>query len=74
MAKLIRFDRSGHSTLAEWELTDDRARAQASRLLEGELERGMIASASRAGGEAEVVRALPADAELVILRRPIVGG
>jgi hypothetical protein len=34
----------------------------------------MMASATRSDGTAEVVRELPADAELVILRRPIAGG
>lgn len=75
MAKLIRLDRSGHSTLAEWELSDASARARAARLLDAELGRGMIASASRGDlATAEIVRELPEDAELVILRRPIVGG
>ena len=39
-----------------------------------ELDRGMIASVSYADGTAEVVRELPLDAELVVLRRPIAGG
>ena len=39
-----------------------------------ELERGMVASVSYADGTAEVVRELPLDAELVVLRRPIAGG
>jgi hypothetical protein len=40
----------------------------------GELERGMIASVDRGDGKAEVVRELPLDADLVVLRRPIAGG
>ena len=39
-----------------------------------ELERGMIASAPDADGTAEVVRELPLDADLVVIRRPIAGG
>ena len=34
----------------------------------------MLASVSRADGTAEVVRELPLDADLVVLRRPISGG
>jgi hypothetical protein len=34
----------------------------------------MLASVPRADGRAEVVRELPLDAELVVLRRPIAGG
>jgi hypothetical protein len=34
----------------------------------------MIASVTGADGTAEVVRELPVDAELVVLRRPLVGG
>ena len=39
-----------------------------------ELDEGMLASVSHADGSAEVVRELPLDAELVVLRRPIAGG
>ena len=54
--------------------SDPFGRRDAAALLSSELDRGMIASASRPDGTAEVVRELPEDAELVILRRPIVGG
>lgn len=74
MSRLIRMDRSGHTTLGEWTSADDDAFAEAAVQLRGELERGMIASATRADGSAEVVRELPADAEMVVLRRPIAGG
>jgi hypothetical protein len=74
MAKLIRLDRSGHTTVAEWTAGDDAAYARAATAFDAELERGMIASASLPGGDAEVVRELPAGAELVVLRRPIAGG
>ena len=39
-----------------------------------ELDLGMIASVSHPDGTAEVVRELPLDAELVVMRRPIAGG
>jgi hypothetical protein len=74
MARLIRMDRSGHTTLAEWAAEDEAARARAEEAFQRELERGMIASASREDGSAEMVRELPLDAELVIMRRPIAGG
>jgi hypothetical protein len=73
MARLIRLDRTGHTTLAEWTAADAEARAAAEEAFRRELENGMLASATR-DGRAEVVRELPADAELVVLRRPIAGG
>ena len=74
MARLIRLDRTGHTTLAEWTAADEVARERAAREFERERERGLIASATAADGTAEVVRELPLDAELVIMRRPIAGG
>ena len=73
MGRLIRLDRSGHTTLAQWTATDAGAGA-AVAAFKAELERGMIASVSHADGTAEVVRELPLDADLVVLRRPIAGG
>ena len=45
-----------------------------SRRFARELDRGMIGSVSHPDGTAEVVRELPLDAELVVMRRPIAGG
>src|SRR4051794_998067 len=73
MSRLIRLDRSGHTTLAEWTAEDFEAQEQAIRAFRRELDNGMLASVSR-DGEAEVVRELPLDAELVVMRRPIAGG
>jgi hypothetical protein len=73
MSRLIRLDRSGHTTLAEWTEGDPEAEAQALEAFRRELEAGMLASVTRNGG-AEVVRELPLDAELVVMRRPIAGG
>jgi len=73
MSRLVRLDRTGHTTLAEWTAGDEAAIEEAARTFRAELDAGMLASATR-GGTAEVVRELPLDAELVILRRPIAGG
>jgi hypothetical protein len=73
MGRLIRLDRSGHTTLAEW-TAGDQAGEAAIEAFRAELDRGMIASVSHADGTAEVVRELPPDADLVVLRRPIAGG
>jgi hypothetical protein len=74
MSKLIRMDRTGHTTLAEWRLGDALGRKEAEAELLRELERGMVASVSRGDGTAEVIREIPEDADLVVLRRPIAGG
>jgi hypothetical protein len=74
MARLIRLDGTGHTTLAEWTVGDAEGRDAAKEALRHELERGMLASVSHPDGSAEVVRELPLDAELVVLRRPIAGG
>lgn len=74
MGRLIRLDRTGHTTLAEWTDADDAAREAAAQTLASELERGMVASVSHADGSADVVREIPLEAELVVLRRQISGG
>ena len=74
MARLIRLDGSGHTTLAEWTAGDGAGEAAARVAFERELDAGMIASVSSSDGTAEVVRELPLDAELVVMRRQIAGG
>lgn len=74
MARLIRMDRTGHTTLAEWDAADARAYAAAAGQLRAGLEQGYLAVRSDPGGTAEQVRELPLDASLVVLRRPIAGG
>jgi hypothetical protein len=74
MGRLIRLDRTGHTILAEWTIEDEAAQRAAVSAFETELDRGMIGSASGGAGTAEVVRELPIDADLVIMRRPIAGG
>ncbi|HUZ28413.1 MAG TPA: hypothetical protein VMU90_04175 [Solirubrobacteraceae bacterium] len=74
MSRLIRMDRTGHSTLAEWSV-DDPARVEAAAAkFRAQLEQGYYAVVSEGQGRAEQVRELPIDAPLVILRRPIAGG
>jgi hypothetical protein len=74
MARLIRLDRTGHTTIAEWTAADPAAREAALAAFRKELEDGMLASVPESDGSAEMVRELPLDAELVVLRRPIAGG
>jgi hypothetical protein len=74
MARLIRLDRTGHTTLAEWTANDAAAQDAAVEAFRHELDNGMLASVPHPDGSAEVVRDLPLDAELVVLRRPIAGG
>jgi len=74
MARLIRMDRTGHSTVAEWIAGDTAAEEAAVAAFREQLEAGYYAVVSAGEGHAEQVRELPLDAELVILRRPIAGG
>jgi hypothetical protein len=74
MSRLIRLDRSGHTELASWSAGDTASEEAAVRAFRRELDQGMLASVSAPDGSAEVVRELPLDAELVVLRRPISGG
>jgi hypothetical protein len=74
MSRLIRLDRTGHTELANWTAGDTDSQQQAVEAFRRELDEGMLASATLADGSAEVVRELPLDAELVVMRRPIAGG
>ena len=74
MARLIRMDQSGHTTLAEWTPGDPATVEAAVRAFREELEAGYYAVVTRGEGHAEQVRELPLDADVVILRRPIAGG
>jgi len=67
-------DRTGHTTLAEWTTGDGGTEEAAIRAFRTELDRGMVASVSHADGSAEVVRELPLEADLVVMRRQIAGG
>jgi hypothetical protein len=74
MARLIRMDRTGHTTLAEWSAADAPAVEAAAGAFREQLDEGYYAVVSEGEGHARQVTELPADAELVILRRPIAGG
>jgi hypothetical protein len=74
MSKLIRMDHTGHSTVAEWTPGDPAAVEAAVTAFRAELVRGYLAMVSAGPGQAEQVRELPVDADLVILRLPIAGG
>jgi hypothetical protein len=75
MSRLIRLDQTGHTELAQWSPGDDAAFERARAAMDAELGRGYFAVADAVGGgAAEHVRELPADAGIVILRRPIAGG
>jgi hypothetical protein len=66
-------DQTGHSQLAEWSgpgVEHD----QAAAAFRAELEAGYIGVWDHRDGTATQVRDLPADADLVILRKPIAGG
>ena len=74
MSRLIRMDQTGHTTVAEWEATDQASIDDAVKAFRRELDRGYFAMVSTGPGHAEQVRELPVDADSVILRLPISGG
>ncbi len=74
MARLIRMDATGHSTLAEWTTEDDVAFEEAATEFRRTLDDGYIGVLDEGPGRATQVRELPRDAGLVIMRRPIAGG
>jgi hypothetical protein len=74
MAKLIRMDETGHSTVAEWSAADEASVEAAVAAFREQLDAGFYAVVTEGEGRARQVDALPVDAELVILRRPIAGG
>jgi hypothetical protein len=74
MARLIRMDGSGHTTVAEWTAVDDDAFAEAAREFHSQQELGYIGTVPDGPGKATHIRELPREADLVIMRRPIAGG
>jgi hypothetical protein len=67
-------DRTGHSTLAEWAADDPASVEAAVHAFREELDRGYFAMVSTGEGQAEQVKELPVNADLVVLRLPISGG
>jgi len=74
MSRLIRMDHTGHTTLAEWTADDPDAVEAAAQAFREQLDQGYFGMVSTGEGQAEQVRQLPADADLVIMRLPISGG
>jgi hypothetical protein len=74
MSRLIRMDRTGHTTLAEWTADDPATVEAAVEAFRRELDLGYFAMVTRGEGHAEQVRELPVDEPLVIMRQPIAGG
>ncbi len=74
MARLIRMDGTGHSTVAEWTAGDEASVEAAVAAFREQLDAGYYGVVTEGEGHAGQVRELPLDAELVILRRPIAGG
>jgi hypothetical protein len=74
MARLIRMDNTGHTTLAEWTKADAASVEAAVAALRAQLDKGYYAVVNHGEGHAEQVDTLPVDADLVILRKPIAGG
>ena len=74
MARLIRMDHTGHSTLAEWTEHDQAAFERAAEEFRRGLDHGYIGVRTEGEGTATQVSELPREADLVILRRPIAGG
>jgi hypothetical protein len=74
MARLIRMDATGHTTIAEWTAADDAAFQAAVEEFDAQQELGYIGTVPDGPGKATHVRELPREAELVIMRRPIAGG
>ncbi len=74
MARLIRMDSTGHTTIAEWTAADDAAFGSAVEEFRGQLDQGYIGTVPEGPGKAAHVRELPREADLVVLRRPIAGG
>lgn len=73
MSRLLRMDATGHSQLAEW-AGPGGGYERAAEMLRAQLEEGYIAVWDHRDGTATQVRELPAEADLVILRKPIAGG
>lgn len=74
MSRLVRMDRTGHTTVAEWTPGEAESEAAAVRAFHQQLDEGCFAVVSEGEGEARQVRELPLTEPLVILRRPIAGG
>jgi hypothetical protein len=74
MARLVRLDRSGNTELATWNEGDEASFERAALLFREQLAGGYMGVAKLPDDTYEQVKELPADVDLVMLRRPIAGG
>src|SRR5215216_1984196 len=74
MARLVRLDRSGNTELAAWSDGDEASFEHAAAVFREQLAVGYMGVAKLADSSYEQVKDLPADVDLVMLRRPIAGG
>ena len=74
MARLVRLDRSGDTELAEWNRDDRQSYEHAAAVFRDQLAGPYMGVAKFPDATYEQVKELPADVELVMLRRPIAGG
>jgi hypothetical protein len=74
MARLVRLDQSGHTELAEWSAGDAESYELAAALFREQLDVGYMGVAKLPDDSYEQVKQLPAEVDLVVLRRPIAGG
>ena len=74
MSRLLRMDASGHTELAAWTAADAASHERAAAIFKEQLEGGFMGVAKLHDQSFEQVKELPVDVELVLLRRPIVGG
>ena len=74
MTRLLRMDASGHTELAAWSPGDSTSHERAASIFKEQLDGGYMGVAKLHDQSFEQVKDLPIDVELVLLRRPIVGG
>ena len=74
MSRLVRMDHSGHTQLAEWTGGDRTSYERAAAIFDGQLAGGYMGVAKLPDDSYEQVKELPAEVDLVLLRRPIAGG
>ena len=74
MTRLLRMDASGHTELAAWSAGDPASHERAASIFKEQLDGGYMGVAKLHDQSFEQVKELPVDVELVLLRRPIVGG
>ncbi len=74
MARLVSIDRSGNTELAAWSAAISVRTSLPPPIFDEQLAGGYMGVAKLPDDTFEQVKELPADVDLVLLRRPIVGG